>query len=853
MVGKTVSHYRILEKIGEGGMGVVYRAEDTRLKRHVALKFLSVFLPEEAESEWRFEWEAQAAASLDHPNICPVYELGEAEGRPYIVMAYVDGVSLRKLLQDEAAVPLEAALDYAVQIARGLQAAHEAKIVHRDIKPENILISRNGRVRISDFGLAKMMNRPGITRQKTEMGTVAYISPEQIRGEEVDHRTDLWSFGVLLYEMLAGRPPFRGEYDQAVVYSILNEDPEPLETIRPELPDDLIQIVRRLLSKDPAQRFQDMRETLAELEKLRAGENYHGGKWKRKVRRLVSRPGIALAAFVGLAFFGLATGVLLFYPSETVPFTEQDWVLLADFQNATGDQIFDSSLSTALAVSIAQSKRINIFPARRVREVLQRMRKSDVTFLDETLAREVAEREGIPVIVVPSIAQIGGQYLISAVLEDPVSGEYLKVVRIRAASKDRILDALDELAGQIRHSLGETRYSVWRNASRLSKVTTASLEALKQYSLGEQYLREGKYDRARFHFGNAVQIDSTFAGAMAALGILEYEYYDPKRGREFLQRAMNYIDDLSERERFGVMAAYAIAVEKDYRKAIRIYEGFLREFPRQSVARNNLGQIYAMMGYYEKAVEEYRRAIAVEPTLLLPYRGIVWAYLYSLGQLDSAVTWSQRLLKYQPEDPWAHDNLGWAYVGLDSFRAAEKEFRRAVQIDPGFAQGLYRLVHLSRLRKDYPAALSYLKKLQKASPEDRWTIYHLGVIYQLMGDYGRAEKQFRRFLQLLEEHLQEDPEAPEIFFNMALVLARLGQKERAEAMLMKGMALDSAFYFERAAVYSVLGEKEKAIDLLEEEVEHGYGNFIWIKIHPDFQPLYEEPRFQALIRKGLHL
>jgi serine/threonine protein kinase/tetratricopeptide (TPR) repeat protein len=861
VIGKTISHYRIRDKIGEGGMGIVYKAEDTRLKRMVALKFLPPELTRDPEAKNRFTHEAQAASSLDHPNICTIHEIDETEeGQMFIAMAFCEGETVSEKVK-RGPLKLSEALSIAIQAALGLSKAHEKGIVHRDIKAANLMVAEDGVLKIVDFGLAKLRGETRITRTGTTLGTVAYMSPEQARGEIVDHRTDLWSLGVVLYEMITGRLPFAGDYEQAVIYGILNEEPEPVTGLRTGVPVELEQVVTKALAKAPEERYQHADEMLVDLRRIERSlaeaplRQMRAGPGPPKRRWLTS----PLLWTTIIVLFGLAGGVLLFYPTKTIPFSERDWVLITDFENLTGEEVFDESLSTAFAVSIGQSRYLNVFPKRRIRETLRRMKRAEVDRIDDTLAREIAEREGIKVVLVPSISRVGDRYALTAVIQDANSGTALQSHIVQARGQADVLNALDDLTRRIRRELGETMAAISQQSKPLVKVTTSSLPALKQYSLAIQKHRQGNIEEARVYYENALRIDSTFTAARASLGMLHFEMggwmegFDREKGKRLLARVAQNVDRLTDTEKYGILAFYSQAVENDLEKAAEYQKALLALYPDYSAAHNNLGRVYQAMGRYRDAISEYEKAIQLDPYLMPSYNSLALVFLYELGEMDSARVWTLRQLSRNPNSFWACDHLGWAYLGLDSLEQAEAAFERALQLNPTSTLELYRLGHALRLQGKYAEAIEALQKIRAIDPADSWALYQLGVVYDLMGDRKTAREYFERFRQVAQKWVRDNPDNSENYLALGLVLTRLGQRERGWAVGQRAMAVDSSNHFGFAQLLSVQGKKQDALEQLQIAVKKGFRNFVWMKIHPDLQALYDEPGFKELTREALKM
>ncbi len=485
-IGRTVSHYRIIERIGSGGMGVVYKAEDSKLKRTVALKFLAQGSLADDEGKKRFMHEAQASAVLDHPNICTIYEIVEEGDEVFISMAYIEGKSLEDRIAS-GPLPLDEAIDIAIQMAEGLCEAHDGGIVHRDIKPANIMMTGKGRVMITDFGLARVTGATKLTREGTTLGTVAYMAPEQTQGDNVDNRADIWSLGIVLFEMLTGQVPFRGDYDQAVLYSILSEKHEPVTSLRSGLPLELEMILDKILEKDPKDRYGHADELLTDLRRLKgavASGSSHSipvAVQRRRRKWYVSVPFLAPMVLI----LALTISLIIYYPRDAVSFSERDWILIADIENLTGEEAFDKTLNEAITIDIQQSQWVNVFDRGRVEQTLRRMESADEDRVDESLGLEICKREGISAMLVPKISHVGDTYSLSASIVDVNKGTRLSPIRVTVKGKDEVLmSAIDDLSKQIRKDLGESMQSIDKSDESFAKVTTSSLAALEQYSIG---------------------------------------------------------------------------------------------------------------------------------------------------------------------------------------------------------------------------------------------------------------------------------------------------------------------------------------------------------------------------------
>ncbi|MGA3210167.1 MAG: protein kinase [Terriglobales bacterium] len=645
-VGAKIGDYEILNLIGSGGMGEVYQARDRRLARDVAIKVLPASLAYDPNQLRRFEQEAQAAAALNHPNILAVHQMGTYEGAPYLVSELLEGVTLREAI-GRGPMPLRIVIDYGVQIAGGLAAAHEKGIAHRDLKPENLFVTRNGRVKILDFGLAKLMHSPHVfgpgsptallkTRPGMVMGTAEYMSPEQVRGQEADGRTDIFALGAILYEMLTGDRAFQKTTPADTMAAILNEEPTGIGQLLPATPPALQRVVQRCLEKKREQRFQSASDLAFALEALSDSGNPGTGVVKAVTLRGQKVIGFARVTAVAVVIAALLAAGSLYYRSHQArPLTDRDSIVLADFSNATGDSVFDDTLKQGLSVQLEQSPFLSLVSDRKVNGTLKLMGRSAGDRLSPEVTQEVCQRIGSKAMLTGSIAALGSQYVIGLKGVNCSTGEVLAEAQAQAANKEAVLKALDAAAISLRGKLGESLSTVQKYATPVEEATTPSLEALKAYSLGLK-TRFSKGDAAALPFyKRAAELDPNFAMSYRAMSSAYGNLSEVGRAAENARKAYDLREKVSERERFSIEARYYQYATGELEAAAQVYELWQQTYPRDASPYGGLAFISSTLGNPEKYLEESREAVRLEPNDQTNFGNLGNAYM-DLNRLDEA-------------------------------------------------------------------------------------------------------------------------------------------------------------------------------------------------------------------------
>lgn len=862
MIGQTISHYTILEKLGEGGMGVVYKAHDTKLDRLVALKFLPQQITVSSEDKARFLQEARAISVLNHPNIATIFDIDEVEDQKFLVLEYIPGGTLKSKLKhlksEDKEFSLAEVLDYGIQAAEALAHAHRHQIIHRDVKTDNLMLTEEGKVKLTDFGLAKLRGSVQVTKTGTTVGTAAYMSPEQIRGEEVDHRSDIFSFGVVLYELVTSHLPFRGEFETALSYSILNENPQLARSLRKNVPPALEKIIDRCLEKEKTKRYQSAEEVVDALREVRQ-EISHGINAQKK--------GMKISLLVGSALVVIAVLVLAYFlvSHEEKPASRMKMIAVLPFENLgpAEDESFADGLTEEIASRLSAVSKLGVIS-----------RTSSIQYKKTSKTLPVVAKElGVDYILEGTIRWVktaGTQRIRITPQLIKVSGD----VHLWADNIDRTLDDIfavqTEIATQVVKALdivlGESEKRV------IEAIPTKNLEAYQAYLRGLPFSRRNErpsVEMAIEMFHRAVQLDSTFALAYARLSYahLLYFWVGYERTKERLSAAKECLDRAFALQRelpeaYFALGFYHYAGFRNYDRALEAFQVAEKKLPSNSEVLARIAAIWRRQGKFEAAAERFKKAFELDPQAA----DLAWEIgvtLEALGMYADAEVYYNRSISLLPDQGMAYGQKAWMYV---TWLGDTKKCRTELERVPTQYRPWDGLTWLDIYERNYHSALDRLDHAPVSASEEVLSVTPVaelrGLVYGFMNDPARSRASFDSARVFLESEIGKRPDDWRLHSALGIVYAGLGQREVAAreaelAVQQLPISLDAFFgvypLIYLAQVYIMVGKYDAALDKLEFLSSLHAPKYITapiLRLDPMYDPLRKNPRFQALLAKA---
>jgi serine/threonine protein kinase/tetratricopeptide (TPR) repeat protein len=745
--GMTISHYRIEKKIGAGGMGEVFLARDTKLNRNVALKFLPPEFTSDAEIKARFMREAQAAAALSHPNIITVYEVSEYQNRSYIAMEYVEGESLKEAI-DRKDLRITQVVDIAMQISQGLAKAHEAGIVHRDVKPQNVLIDKDGRARILDFGLAKLKGDAKLTQAGSTMGTISYMSPEQAQGEEVDRRSDIFSLGVMLYEMVTGRVPFQGEHQAAILNSIMTEHPQPLARYNNKVSPELERIVAKALAKDKEDRYQHADDLLADLRyEQKMTESTRTAQFSARVpaakRKKSLFPYVAAvtAAFVVVAVLLILKASRFDAGPERSPTGQENTLAIMHFENVKDSQDTEKigeMVSELLITGLSESEHMRVVSSQRLFDILKMMGESGGRVVDKTVATEVASKARAKYMLLGKVFSTEPDLIITCQLVDVKTGNVVSSERIAGPNGANIFSLVDSLSYEIRRDLPVPALAMKGEEKPVADITTHSPEALRLYLEGVELHRKLYMKEAAEKLEEAIQIDTTFASAYLWLAVCYSSLHDAAKARATIEKAAKFSNRVSKKEKL-LIDAFRQAFHAKVREAEQTLIEMVKLYPEEKIAYRNLGLINRVLNNHEDAVVWYNKVIQLDSLDKEAYNSLAYAY-DGAGRYEEAVQSINRYIQLAPDEANPYDTRGDIYARHAEVDKAIESYKKALEIKPDFESSIEKLGLMHLFKREYDIAEKYFVQYGEAGGEATRSMsrFDLAFIPMTQGKYDLA-------------------------------------------------------------------------------------------------------------------
>ncbi|NIN00772.1 MAG: protein kinase [candidate division Zixibacteria bacterium] len=767
MIGKTISHYRILEKLGEGGMGVVYKAQNTKLERVVAIKFLPQHLTTDGVEKERFVHEAKAASALNHTNVTTIYEIDEFEGQTFIVMEYCEGETLRQIIQKET-LSIRKVLDIAVQICEGLTIAHEKGIVHRDIKSDNIMLTPRGQVKIMDFGLAKLKGATKLTQSRTTLGTASYMSPEQAQREEVDRRSDIFSFGVVLYELLTGQLPFQGEHEAAVLHAIISEEPLPVARFNNKVSTDLERIVSKAMAKEKEERYQHIDDVLADLRREKKSLEYVKTT-QIPPEAIPAKPRKTLLPFIVPAsiIFVLVLLFLILKPfqlqiaPEKKAVAEENTLAIMYFENLKDredKERIGEMVSELLITGLSESQYMRVVSSQRLYDLLKMMGREGTRVIDKTVASEVAQKAEAKYMILGKILSTHPDFIITSQLVDVQTGNVVASQRVARPEGTDMFSLVDSLSSEIRKDLEIPALAQREEEKPVADITTHSPEALRLYLEGNELFYKLYMKEAAEKFKAALKIDTTFASAYLKLAFCYSNLKDVVRARTSAEKAARFSNKVSKKERFLIDAVHQM-FQMRFQEAKQILEEMVELYPDEKIAHENLALANRIMGDYEEAIAGYNKVIELDSLDKETYNSLAYAY-DDAGRHDEAIQSINKYIQLAPGEANPYDSRGDIYARHAEVDKAIESYKKALEIKPDFEASIEKLGLMHLHKREYDKAERYFLQYGELGEKTAKSISRadLALIPLAQGKYEQAVKVLNQGIaadELDKLHLQQ--------------------------------------------------------------------------------------------------
>jgi tetratricopeptide (TPR) repeat protein/predicted Ser/Thr protein kinase len=767
MVGKTISHYKILDKLGEGGMGVVYKAQDTKLDRTVAIKFLPQHLTTDGVEKERFVHEAKAASALNHTNVTTIYEIDEFEGQTFIVMEYCEGETLREVIQKEP-LSIRKVLDIAVQICEGLTIAHEKGIVHRDIKSDNIMLTPRGQVKIMDFGLAKLKGATKLTQSRTTLGTASYMSPEQAQREEVDHRSDIFSFGVVLYELLTGQLPFQGDHEAAVLHAIISEEPLPVARFNNKVSAKLQDLVDKTLAKEKEERYQHIDDVLADLRREKKSLEYVKTT-QIPPEAIPAKPRKRLLPFIvpALIIFVLVLLFLILRPFqlEIIPekkaVAEENTLAIMYFENLKDredEERIGEMVSELLITGLSESQYMRVVSSQRLYDLLKMMGREGARVIDKTVASEVAQKAEAKYMILGKILTTKPDLIVTSQLVDVQTGNVVASQRVAGPNGTDMFSLVDSLSSEIRKDLEIPALAQREEEKPVADITTHSPEALKLYLEANELFNKYYTKEAAEKFKTAVKIDTTFASAYLRLAFCYANLGDMVRARTSAEKAVRFSDKVSKKEKFLIDAIHQM-FQMRLQEAKKTLEEMVKVYPDEKIAHENLAVANRQLMNYEEAIAGYNKVIELDSLDKETYNSL--AYVYDdAGRYDEAIQSINKYIQLAPEEANPYDSRGDIYAHHAEVDKAIESYEKALEIKPDFETSIEKLGLMHLHEREYDEAERYFVQYGELGEKTAKSISRadLALIPLSQGKYDMALKILNQGIaadELDKLHLQQ--------------------------------------------------------------------------------------------------